>query len=65
MLQRQLAHILDRKPQQPAFFINAFHDGIIAGLAHNSRRIGKEDLKEIALCIEPDFYSGLLRHIRR
>jgi hypothetical protein len=65
MFTGQLAYVLDCEAQDLPCLIDAFHDGIIAGLAHNSRRIGKEDLKEIALCIEPDFYSGLLRHIRR
>jgi len=59
MLSGQLAHVLDCEAQDIAFLINALHDGIFTGLAHNPRRIRKEDLKEVPLRIEPDFYSGL------
>ena len=36
--------------------VDALHDRVIVGLAHNPRGFGEEYLKEVALTVVPNFY---------
>jgi len=52
----KVAYAQHAEAQHSTFFIHPLHHRVVRGLSHRARRIGKEDLQEIAFAVEPDFY---------
>src|SRR5438105_1371877 len=68
-----MANSEDGEAEDVSLFIDTFHQRIVFCLAHEARLVGEENLKEVSLCVIPDFYvlghrrlkpHGLICHLR-